>query len=182
MHRTGPGERQMADVNPWSQVVGTMVGTLIGGLLTFAGVIFQQEMTSKREHEARREESESRRTQQRNDFQIQTLRELQDVMLKLQNATWRIRDARSKGAGVWLPVPEALAVEHDADLTLTYALMVRVADQDIRDRTKQVREHAIQSRNAGTEEEAKAEATAMNNAIDRANTHIGEVLRSLYCL
>ncbi|MGZ3432547.1 MAG: hypothetical protein ACXVA7_12205 [Isosphaeraceae bacterium] len=52
-------------MNPWAQVVGQVVGTLVGGVMTFAGVVLQQWRASGREREARQQEIEARRTQQR---------------------------------------------------------------------------------------------------------------------
>jgi len=83
-------------VNTLVQVVGQIIGTLVGGVMTFLGGFTQQWMASNREREARREEIEARRTQQRQDSQIQTLLALQGLpVANGQKTTLSRRPARS---------------------------------------------------------------------------------------
>ncbi|MBV8312387.1 MAG: hypothetical protein JO344_18545, partial [Planctomycetaceae bacterium] len=75
----------MADVSPWLQ-------TVIGGVMTLAGGALTHWMTLRRERDARRHEADDRRNRQRADFQINTLRELQDALCRIMKSVYSLAD------------------------------------------------------------------------------------------
>jgi hypothetical protein len=172
-------EIEMPDASPWVQVIGTA----IGGLATFAGVLVAQRMTAVREREARRIEAEERLRRQRAEFQVKTLLELQEAFLELLKVSGKIHLAHEeafKRTGEWGRCPPGDMSERERELlALTLTRTVRVEDDALRSSLQELRALVRLATGARSEHDALGHGLKIINTFDVANSRIGELLRSL---
>lgn len=122
------------EVNPWIPVVGTLGGTLFGGLVSFIGGIIGQWMSLKREREAREHEFERSKRSLWHEFQVKTLINLQDALDRLNRASFRTADLAGKVAQGSIPMERAIESEaaYHADRNRAIKLVARVEDTHVR--------------------------------------------------
>jgi hypothetical protein len=176
----------MADVSPWLQ-------TVIGGLMTLAGGALTHWMTLRRERDARRHEADDRRNRQRADFQINTLRELQDALCRIMKSVYSLADVdyhdtisgverdKKKFSRLWREWQDAYA--------MATVCSARVRDTAVREAAggilKMAFSLATPLRRKGSDldqsrENAEDIREELIAGFDRVNDMIGELLRDLY--
>jgi hypothetical protein len=177
----------MADVSQWVQ----LSGTALGGVLSLAGGLIAQLMTTGREREGRRVEAEEHRKRQRADFQVKTL-------LEVQEAAWQVLDAgrwfavhalkRTDAAGQagGARVPADVLTQWEKAVPRQIVLTTRVEDARLRELLTTLRGEANDALRLSSNNLPKPAATDCHAANEQllatfqaANDRIGEILRDL---
>jgi hypothetical protein len=178
-------------ITGWFTLFAGLGGAAVVGLFGWLGRKGDRdaaERQRKADAAERREETrtshEQDRTDQRDQFQRETLLELQEVLHDLGRAYGREyhQDAMTaRAASKWDPR------QLDADISdknfqaeqRTSILVARVGDERVRDAVREMREAGSRLSFAGSEAESGALILRSREAFDRANERIGELLRQL---
>jgi len=165
----------MADANPW---YAQILGTLLGGAMTFLGGVYAHWTASAREREARQHESQKERDRQWSDFQVKNLMDLQDSLDDLIRTAFDASIAMEK---YWKKRmsegdTEKAAESYVAARTRVRVLSSRIQDEKTRSLTDEfervvARIKGYQNQNASQE----TVAAELGSIMDEANSKFIEV-------
>jgi hypothetical protein len=168
-----------------SAAVWAFLGVVLGGVLTGAVSLWQAQLVTKREREAREALREQERKDRRDAFQRETLLALQDAVEDVRRAISRDADrklAALKEDGRWprrMPgeaVPEDLSDAH-ARVGKFYA---RIFDDELKTSVAKFRWTTDRAIIAQSEGESKEGLWGMTFLDGEINSRIGIVLPQLY--
>lgn len=140
--------------------------------------------TSERERIAREESRQDRLFERRNDFQRQTLLDLQEATMQSMRATASINheDVMAfRKTGKWgrQLVGDELSEAHRLANARVTILRVRVRDQAVRDLVRDLQANGTSLVMCGSEPESTRLLGTLFGVFDNLNGRIGELLRSI---
>lgn len=160
------------------------LSVLAGGGLTILSAWLADGRLNTRDRERRREERRERLVARRNDFQRETLLELQSAsqqLLRSSGAALHNDTMAYRATGVWQR--QLLAEELSDDIlrltTQTMLLSSRIRDEEIRTLADRLRSHVAQSGVSRSEAEAELEVSAAAAAQQALIQRAGLLLRDL---
>ena len=162
----------------------TAMSIITGGILTMvAGWLSDQRLT-QRDRERRRDERKDRLIAERENFQRDTLLELQVASQKLlRNAGAALHQDRLayKASGRWQQqqLPEGLSDDQHRLNTDTLLLSSRVRDDEVRNLTQQLRSQTVSVGHSSTETEALRCMTMAADVQRVLIERIGQIIREL---
>lgn len=165
-----------------SAAVWGFLGVVLGGVLTGAVSLWQAQLMTKREREARATLREQERKDRRDAFQRETLLALQDathVVLRLLHVEEERRSIEARTSGTSCP-PQHYQPAWGEALQQTSRLQARIFDDQLRPLVREFRGHAGDAFAANTEAEISAELAKALELNRRMNLRIGELLPDLF--
>lgn len=163
----------------WLPLITAILGFASGGFFEW----MRDRRTYKREREARDSAKRGQQLERRNEFQRQTLLELQDAAMKLMQATSRISHFdimafRKHGRKGVESYPEKINSDDQIANAQTALLGVRVRDEAVRTLLQQLKDHLCAATVFSTsEEESEVAMCAAGDKFAELNQRIGQVLR-----
>jgi hypothetical protein len=159
--------------------------TAFGGLVS--GVILEwlrDKRTYGREREAREAARRDARTQKRNEFQRQTLLDLQDSVMKLMQTTAAAHqsDMTQYGKnGIWQKVRYSDEINKDSQFANAQSaiLGVRERNDDVRELLQLLKSETTTVVRAKSREESEKAIQSVGRLFVSLNDQIGRVLRSM---
>ena len=162
----------------WFPVLTLLIGYGTKSLQDFV----QHRWTVGREREAREAARRDQRSERRNQFQRETLLELQDAAFQLSRATGRICHLDKMAiqeTGKKRPLPDDLDEGYRLAQVRTDMLSVRVRDQATRELVKRFRELSTEGVFAEIQDNRDLAINAVLDSQIKLNARIGELLRTL---
>jgi hypothetical protein len=158
---------------------------VLGGVLTGAVTLFQVQLISKREREARESIREQEREDRRDAFERETLLALQDAIIETRQAVFRDFDRRmavlaEKGSwpvrspGVLLPSDWAEADER------VIRLHARVFDDELQMLIEHFRDVSARALTAQEQSAVEGWMTQMSTRLEEINARIGVLLARVF--
>jgi hypothetical protein len=161
------------------------IGVLLGSATTAVLTVYRERLVSTREREARADQQEQDRKDQRNIFQRQSILSLQDAVSDLIKAVYNEQDRmleEMRETNRWplrqWETPTAAGWE-DANLLLQVS-RARVFNEAIRDLSRDIRDKARECIYASSLDETKEVNTQLRELYDRFNHMIASVLPEFY--
>jgi hypothetical protein len=170
-----------------------LLGVLLGSAITAFVTVYREQLTTRREREARDIQRQREREDQRQVFQRDNILALQGVLTELENAVYReqdrkldemkkVRSWKMKRVSSWparqweTPTAEAW---QDAFIRAE-ALRSRLFDDELRQLASEIGEMSRSAVWAASREDAEHANEKLRDLSARFNERVGEVLRELF--
>jgi hypothetical protein len=162
-----------------------LIGVLIGSVITVFGTVYREQITSRREREARTHAAAQDKSIQLAIFQRETVLSLQDAVVAVVRSVYDEQDRMLQilaETGEWrarrweTPTAQGWA---DAQLRLQ-SLRARIFDDDLRTLAGEIRATARASIWAASVEDAKNSNVTLTDLAGRFNDVVAERLKDLY--
>jgi len=162
----------------------TTVSVLAGGGLTMIAAWLADGRMSERDRERRREERKERLVTRRNDFQRQTLLDLQVAsqnLLRNAGAALHQDTLSYRATGIWQKqqLPEDMSDEGLRLITETMLLGSRIRDEEVRDLAERLRSQTTKVEFSSSQAEAEGSMLAAADMQLKLIQRIGQLLREI---
>jgi hypothetical protein len=160
------------------------LSVIAGGVLTMISAWIADKRLTERERERRREESQKRRANRRDDFQRETLLSLQGASQKLLRTTGAMHHQdvitfRESGKWQKQQFGDDLSNSHLHQTTETMLLASRVRDEKARSLANKLREQASVVGLSANEDEAEGRMRAAADTQQALIQRIGQLVRDM---
>lgn len=168
-------------ISYWLPLLTAVLGYISGGFTEW----MRDHRAYKREREARRDAKRGQRLERRNEFQRQTLLELQDASIKLMQTTTKLHlvdvsNYRKHGRRGVEPYPEQVDSDDQLANAQTALLGVRVRDEAVRTLLQQMKDALCKATLLSrSEEESDLAMRIAGSKFVELNQRIGRVFRLL---
>jgi hypothetical protein len=167
------------------QAALTFLGVILGAAIAGGVSLWQVQLITKREREARQEFREQERRDRRDTFQRETLLAVQDAVTDLWKATIAIYDrsvGETRGGGSWPQRPDPVAlpnewIEVDGRLGV---LAARVFDSQLSTLLIDLRTQSLRAVTAAAQDEAFKKVGEQGSLTWKVNGRIGDLLPELF--
>lgn len=167
------------------QAALTLLGVILGAAIAGGISLWQVQLVTRREREARQELRERERRDRRDAFQRETLLGVQDAVTDLWNATVAVYDqgaSETRGGGSWprRPDPILLPPEWSEANGRLLKLAARVFDRELWKLLVELQTQSLQTVTAETRDEAFDSLGKQGGLMWKANSRIGALLPDLF--
>jgi len=186
-----PTQPAQSTLSYWLPLITAILGFLFGGLSEWLRdrrahrrELESQERTAVREREARDALRRDQLMERRNNFQRETLLELQIEMAKLMRATGEanhhdVMAHRAEGEWQRQLYPAELDTRIHVGMTKGTMLGVRIRDELVRELVTEMKSECARTVHCKSEQEAEHAINEASSYYVKLNDRIGELLRKL---